>query len=90
MVRFFRDEQTKEFLIAGTGQQHIEVMVSKLKRRYHTEVILKAPKVPYRETIRGQGGRAGPPQEGRAAGTANMATARSRWSRWSAARTLNS
>ena len=32
MVRFFRDEQTKEFLIAGTGQQHIEVMVSKLKK----------------------------------------------------------
>jgi elongation factor G len=54
MVRFFRDEQTKEFLVAGTGQQHIEVMVSKLKRRYHTEVVLKAPKVPYRETIRGK------------------------------------
>lgn len=54
MVRFFRDEQTKEFLIAGTGQQHIEVVVSKMKRRYHTEVNLKAPKVPYRETIRGK------------------------------------
>ncbi len=54
MVRFFRDEQTKEFLIAGTGQQHIEVIVSKLKKRYHTEVNLKAPKVPYRETIRGK------------------------------------
>jgi elongation factor G len=52
MLRFFRDPQTKEFLIAGTGQQHIEVIVSKLKRRYHTEVVLKAPKVPYRETIR--------------------------------------
>ena len=54
MLRFFRDAQTKEFLIAGTGQQHIEVVVSKLKNRYHTEVILKAPKVPYRETIRGR------------------------------------
>src|SRR5438067_705240 len=54
MLRFFRDEQTKEFLIAGTGQQHIEVTVSKLKKRYHTEVNLKAPKVPYRETIRGK------------------------------------
>ncbi len=53
MLRFFRDAQTKDFLIAGTGQQHIEVVVSKLKRRYHTEVVLKAPKVPYRETIRG-------------------------------------
>ncbi len=54
MLRFFRDAQTKEFLIAGTGQQHIEVVVSKLKNRYHTEVNLKAPKVPYRETIRGK------------------------------------
>ncbi len=54
MLRFFRDMQTKEFLIAGTGQQHIEVVVSKLKKRYHTEVVLKAPKVPYRETIRGK------------------------------------
>jgi elongation factor G len=54
MLRFFRDPQTKEFLIAGTGQQHIEVVVSKLKHRYHTEVNLKAPKVPYRETIRGR------------------------------------
>src|SRR6266704_6299122 len=54
MLRFFRDPQTKEFLIAGTGQQHIEVAVAKLKKRYHTEVNLKAPKVPYRETIRGR------------------------------------
>ncbi|HEY7099327.1 MAG TPA: elongation factor G [Terriglobales bacterium] len=54
MLRFFRDPQTKEFLIAGTGQQHIEVVVSKMKKRYHTEVVLKAPKVPYRETIRGK------------------------------------
>jgi len=54
MLRFFRDPQTKEFLIAGTGQQHIEVVVSKLKKRYNTQVNLKAPKVPYRETIRGK------------------------------------
>jgi len=54
MLRFFRDPQTKEFLIAGTGQQHIEVVVAKMKKRYHAEVVLKAPKVPYRETIRGK------------------------------------
>ena len=54
MLRFFRDPQTKEFLIAGTGQQHIEVVVAKMRKRYHTEVNLKAPKVPYRETIRGK------------------------------------
>jgi elongation factor G len=52
LIRFYRDPQTHEFLIAGAGQQHIEVIVSKLKKRYHTEVTLQAPKVPYRETIR--------------------------------------
>lgn len=54
MVRFFRDPHTNEFLVAGSGQTHIEAIVSKLKKRYHTEVTLKAPKVPYRETIRGR------------------------------------
>ena len=54
MVRFFRDAETHEFLVAGAGQQHIEAIVSRLKRRYHTEVTLKSPKVPYRETIRGK------------------------------------
>ena len=54
MVRFFRDPQTNEFLIAGAGQPHIESLVNKLRRRYHTEVTLKAPRVPYRETIRGR------------------------------------
>jgi elongation factor G len=52
MLRFFRDPQTNEFLLAGAGQPHIEATVSRLRRRYHTEVTLKAPKVPYRETIR--------------------------------------
>ncbi|HEX4038260.1 MAG TPA: elongation factor G [Acidobacteriaceae bacterium] len=54
MVRFFRDPQTNEFLIAASGQPHIETLVSKLRKRYHTEVTLKAPRVPYRETIRGR------------------------------------
>lgn len=54
LLRFSRDEQTKEFLLSGSGQQHVEVAVSKLKRRYNVEVTLKAPKIPYRETIRGK------------------------------------
>jgi elongation factor G len=54
LLRFARDEQTKEFLLSGSGQQHVEVAVSKLKRRYNVEVTLKAPKIPYRETIRGK------------------------------------
>ncbi len=52
LLRFSRDAQTKEFLLSGSGQQHVEVAVSKLKRRFNVEVTLKAPKVPYRETIR--------------------------------------
>jgi elongation factor G len=52
-LRFYRDPMTKEFLLAGSGQQHLEVVVSRLKRRYSVEVELHAPKIPYRETIRG-------------------------------------
>ncbi len=51
-LRFSRDPQTKEFLLAGSGQQHIEVIVAKLRKRYHVELTLHPPKVPYRETIR--------------------------------------
>lgn len=52
LLRFSRDAQTKEFLLSGAGQQHVEVAVSKLKRRFNVEVTLKAPKIPYRETVR--------------------------------------
>jgi len=52
-LRFYRDSLTKEFLLAGNGQQHLEVVVSRLKRRYGVEVELKSPKIPYRETVRG-------------------------------------
>ncbi len=48
-----RDSQSNDILISGAGQLHIEVVVEKLKRRYGVEVELKAPKVPYRETING-------------------------------------
>ena len=53
-LRFGRDPQTKEFLLSGAGQQHIEVVVAKLRKRYHVELKLHPPKVPYRETIRGK------------------------------------
>ena len=53
-LRFYRDPQTKEFLLAGSGQQHVEVIVSRLKKRYGVDVELHAPKIPYRETVRGK------------------------------------
>jgi elongation factor G len=49
-----RDAQTKEALLSGMGQQHIEVTVEKLKRKFGVEVVLKTPKVPYKETIKGK------------------------------------
>ena len=50
-IKFGRDEQTKEFLISGQGQLHVEIVVSKLKKKYGVDVILHPPKVPYLETI---------------------------------------
>jgi len=47
-----RDEQTKEFIISGMGQVHLDVIVEKMKRKFNVEVVLKTPKVPYLETIR--------------------------------------
>jgi len=51
MLRSERDAQTKELLVRGTGQLHIEVVVDQLKNKFGCEVILHPPKVPYRETI---------------------------------------
>jgi elongation factor G len=50
-IRSSRDPQTKELLLSGQGQLHIEVTVAKMKRRFGVEVNLKPPKIPYRETI---------------------------------------
>ncbi len=51
-LRFYRDPQTKDFLIAGNGQQHVEAIVARLRKRYHVDIELRAPKIAYRETIR--------------------------------------
>jgi len=49
-IKIERDPQTRELLVSGTGQLHVEVTMSNLKRKYGVEVTLKQPKVPYRET----------------------------------------
>lgn len=54
-LKVSRDPQNHDILIAGAGQLHVEVIVEKLKRKYGVEVELKAPKVPYRETITAKG-----------------------------------
>ncbi|MEP6635350.1 MAG: elongation factor G [Acidobacteriota bacterium] len=50
-LHFTRDAQTKEFLLSGSGQLHVETVVEKLRKRYGVEVTLHPPKVPYKETI---------------------------------------
>jgi elongation factor G len=51
-LRFQRDEETKEMLLSGMGQVHLEVTLERLKRKFGVEVVMKTPKVPYRETIK--------------------------------------
>lgn len=53
-IKYNRDAQTKQLLLSGSGQLHVEVTVAKLRKRYGVDVILKTPKIPYRETIRGK------------------------------------
>jgi elongation factor G len=51
-LRFVFDEQTKEMVLSGMGQVHLEVTIEKLKRKFGVDVKMKTPKVPYKETIR--------------------------------------
>jgi elongation factor G len=53
-IKYNRDAQTKQLLLSGAGQLHVEITVAKLRKRYGVEVILKTPKIPYRETIKGK------------------------------------
>jgi len=50
MIRVSREPQTKELLISAMGQQHIDIVVERMKR-LGVEVLLREPKVPYRETV---------------------------------------
>ncbi|MCS7224234.1 MAG: elongation factor G [Armatimonadetes bacterium] len=52
VFRWHRHPETGETIIVGMGDQHLEVMVEKLKRKFGAEVITTLPKIPYKETIR--------------------------------------
>lgn len=53
-IKMLRDPQTKELIISGNGQLHVELVGNKLKRKYGVEVGMKPPKIAYRETILGK------------------------------------
>ncbi len=52
-IDLHRDAQTGEQIVAGLSQVHVEVIVARLASRFGAEVMLKPPRVPYQETIRG-------------------------------------
>ena len=51
-LKISRDLETKEEIISGLGDLHLEIMVARLKNRFHVEVELGKPKIPYKETIK--------------------------------------
>jgi elongation factor G len=51
-LEFVRHVETKEMVLSGMGQLHIDVALEKLHRKYGADVTLHAPKIPYRESIR--------------------------------------
>jgi len=51
-LRFVRDEESKEMIFSGMGQVHLEVSLDRLKRKFGVEVVMKTPKIAYRETIK--------------------------------------
>jgi len=53
-LHLVRNDETGDMLLTGMGQLHIELAVEKVKRRYKTSIVLKTPKIPYRETIKGK------------------------------------
>ena len=52
-LQFMKDPQTREFILSGMGEIHLEVAVEKLRRQFGVEVELRTPKIPYKETIKG-------------------------------------
>jgi len=52
--RVTRDPQTHELVLQGMSTLHLDIMLSRLKRRYNVEVNTKEPSIPYRETVTGK------------------------------------
>ena len=48
-----RDRENSELIISGIGETHLEIIACKIKNKFGIDVILREPRVPYRETIKG-------------------------------------
>ena len=52
-LRYTKEAETGELIVAGMGEVHLDIIAERLKRKFGAEMTLDTPKVPYRETIKG-------------------------------------
>jgi elongation factor G len=48
------DPETKQLLVSGMGQMHVEMVVERMKRKYNVDVLVLPPRIPYKETVKGR------------------------------------
>ena len=53
-LKYENNAETKQMTISGMGDMHLDIVVSRMKNRYGTSVILEEPRLAYRETIKGR------------------------------------
>jgi elongation factor G len=53
-VHYHYDPETKQLLVAGVGNLHVEIVVERMKRKYNVDVNLLPPRIPYKETVKGR------------------------------------
>jgi len=53
-VHYHFDPETKQLLVSGVGNLHVEMVVERMKRKYNVDVNLMPPRIPYKETVKGR------------------------------------
>jgi elongation factor G len=53
-VHYHFDPETKQLLVSGVGNLHVEMVVERMKRKYNVDVNLLPPRIPYKETVKGR------------------------------------
>jgi elongation factor G len=53
-VHYHFDPETKQLLVSGVGNLHVEMVVERMKRKYNVDVVLLPPRIPYKETVKGR------------------------------------
>lgn len=51
-IRVYRDPESKQIIVSGYGDLHLEILVEMMRRKFHIDANLSEPRIPYRETIK--------------------------------------